>query len=150
MNKTVKIINNLYLGSMYSHPKKYDIEIIVAKEPFDQNNKYNKKSYYWIKNKLFCNFSDYPTSMKSIDSKLVDFCIDTINKNIENKVIYIHCIWGTNRSASIVFIYLVKNNILNNQNLTKALEQYKKIYPVYAMNPGWKQYIAHNYPFKKK
>ena len=149
MKKCVKIIHNLYLGDMYSVPRKCDLEISVASEIFSDKLNFNEtKGYFWIdNNKLYIDFSDFPITKKQIKIELVKECLDTIKQNIKTKIIYIHCVWGVNRSPSLVFIYLVLNKIISGTDLNQAFSSFKKIYPVFSMNPGWKDFINSYYPF---
>lgn len=146
----IKIIKNLYLGDMYSMPKDTDIEISVASELFYQNQNHiiSENFYYFWKNKtLYINFRNFPDSKDDINSLMIKKCIKTIHKNIKNKKIYIHCVWGVNRSPSLVFIYLVITKVISNTNYKLALKQFKLIYKIFFISFGWNSYIKWNFPY---
>ncbi|AKU79762.1 dual specificity protein phosphatase family protein [Spiroplasma turonicum] len=151
-----KIIENLYLGDMNSTVYNADLVISCAEETFDEKmlskninvineNKIKMKD----KNKYYYRFEDYPY-VDSLDINLIKDVFNLIDNNIENKVIYIHCIWGVNRSASIVFMYLVNKGFLTNSDYNKARRDFLSIYPKHSPNPGWKEFLEKNYPYNFK
>lgn len=150
-----KIINNLYLGDKNSIMKDSDLIISCAEELFEQYKPTNQNSvdvlsvqnYFWLNEKrIFLSFPDFPL-LNEIDESLVEKALQLIKDNIEKKKIYIHCIWGINRSASIVFMYLVANGKLNQQNFDHAFAQFEKIYPHISPNPGWHKYLVSSFPY---
>lgn len=149
-----KIINNLYLGDKKSIMKDSDLVISCAEELFEQykptdqdNSASSKQNYFWLNEKsIFLSFPDYPL-LNEIDESLVKKALQLIKTNIEKKKIYLHCVWGVNRSASIVFMYLVAIGKLNQQNFDHAFAQFEKIYPPISPNPGWHKYLVSNFPY---
>ncbi|AGR42230.1 dual specificity protein phosphatase family protein [Spiroplasma diminutum] len=146
MNK--KIIENLYLGDMNSVPNDSQLVLSCAQEIFlDQNPKGETKKLIDDKNnRILYNFEDYPY-IEDMDKDLILDAIQQIENNIKDKKIYVHCIWGVNRSASIVFMYLVRNKIINADSYQNAQKQYWNIYPNHSPNPGWKKFLELNFPY---
>ncbi len=150
-SKCVKITNNLYLGDMHSVPKDCDIEIACAKELFLENvknSKDNEQGFFWKKNILYLDFYDYPSSYKEININLIKIFLETIKNNINNKKIYVHCIYGINRSPTLVFLYLMTTNEYKNLNYEAALKKFSSIYPRFSINPGWDKFVERYYPFE--
>ncbi len=148
--KCVKIIKNLYLGDMYSVPKDCDIEIAVARElfmDFVSSKEDIDNGYYWRNKTIYFDFYDFPMNEKQINVKLIQKFIEVVSENIENKKIFVHCIWGINRSPSLIFLYLIVKEIYPVNNLMKSLNKFKKIYPSFHMNPGWFKFVERYYPF---
>ncbi|AKX34171.1 hypothetical protein SLITO_v1c05230 [Spiroplasma litorale] len=148
-----QIINNLILGDMHSIDKKSEIIISCAQEIYDDminssnvieisENKLKSK----IDERFYYNFEDFPNS-GSLDKKLIKDVLLEIDKNIGSKKIYIHCLWGVNRSASLVFIYLVWKKYLSNKSFEDAINNFKKIYPKHSPNLGWKDFLIKNFPY---
>ncbi|WP_342259114.1 dual specificity protein phosphatase [Spiroplasma endosymbiont of Dioctria linearis] len=144
-----KIVENLYLGDMNSIPNDSQLILSCAQEIFlDQNPKEGENKLIDQKsNRIFYNFEDY-SYFEDIDESLILDAIKQIEDNIENKKIYIHCVWGVNRSASIVFMYLVRNKIIEANSYFDAQKKYWKIYPNHSPNPGWKKFLELNFPYK--
>lgn len=147
-----QIIHNLYLGDQYSCPNFCNHIISAAAEIFEtekNNESLNLKTNYFYTNnqkRLVINLLDYASKNK-IDEKSIILALKFINQNIETHPIYIHCLFGVNRSATITFIYLVIKNKVNNNNFETAVEQFKKIYPKFSPNPGYYHYLQTNFPY---
>ncbi|QGS52037.1 dual specificity protein phosphatase family protein [Spiroplasma tabanidicola] len=144
-----KIINNLFLGDKNSAPKETQLRISCAEEIFLNNSKSDNNEIYWDdkNNVLYYNFEDFPI-YKNIDVNLVNEAIETIEKNIKNRVIYVHCVWGINRSPSIVFMYMVRNNLIKGDTYQESQKEFWKIYPDHKANPGWKEFLIKQYPYR--
>ncbi|AGR41154.1 dual specificity protein phosphatase family protein [Spiroplasma taiwanense] len=143
-----KIINNLYLGGMKTIPNDADLVLSCAEEIFNDINDSNEAKKI-IKNSvksIYYNFEDYP-NIQDMDISLINDAINQIELNILNKKIYVHCVWGVNRSASIVFMYLVRNKLIGGRNYKEAQNEYWKIYPNHSPNPGWKTFLEFNFPY---
>ncbi|ALD66536.1 dual specificity protein phosphatase family protein [Spiroplasma cantharicola] len=143
-----KIIENLYLGDMHSVPNDAQLVLSCAQEIFlEQNPKKDEIKLVDEKNnRILYNFEDYP-NFQDMDETLILDAIKQIENNIKDKKIYIHCIWGVNRSASIVFMYLVRNKIIEASSYLEAQKKYWKIYPNHSPNPGWKKFLEVNFPY---
>ncbi|QBQ07766.1 hypothetical protein SGLAD_v1c05670 [Spiroplasma gladiatoris] len=146
-----KIMNNLFLGDKKSAPKETQLRISCAQEIF---KKYIKNSNLQVsfdaKNDIkYYNFEDFPI-YEDIDIDLVDDALKTIENNINNKVIYVHCVWGINRSPSIVFMYMVRNKLLNGNTYEECQSQFWKIYPYHRANPGWQEFLINQFPYNFK
>ncbi|WP_338972753.1 dual specificity protein phosphatase [Spiroplasma endosymbiont of Panorpa germanica] len=143
-----KITDNLYLGDRHSAPVESDIIISCAQEMYQDIIKDDKNYSNQGAGKHYFNFEDYP-DVKGLDPHLVFLAVNLIENNVSDKQIYVHCIWGINRSASIVFIYLVRNNLLPQSDFKTAQKAFQKIYPPFSPNPGWQIFLINNFPFDK-
>ncbi|QHX36749.1 dual specificity protein phosphatase [Spiroplasma sp. BIUS-1] len=146
-----KIVKNLYLGDMHSVPEDADLILSCAQEIFTtQNPKDGENKIVQENNKrILYNFEDYPY-LEDMDKSLILDAIQQIENNIKDKKIYVHCIWGINRSASIVFMYLVRNKIIKANSYQEAQKKFWQIYPEHSPNPGWKKFLELNYPYNLK
>lgn len=152
MKNYKKIINNLYLGDYSSIPNSCEFVLSVASELFLQKTanlklKNNDIYFSFDNQKLFLNLLDYP-EIGNIDEdtlkiglKFIDDCLK------KNKNLYVHCIWGVNRSPSIVFIYLVITKNLKYNNFADAWKQFKKIYWKSNPNPAYWHYLNNQFPY---
>ncbi|WHQ36582.1 dual specificity protein phosphatase [Spiroplasma sp. SV19] len=145
----MKIIDNLYLGDQFSQPNNIDYVLKAT------DISYNFSYYDEIK---YPNFKKTPTTLiLNLDD---GYFIDDINKyaiiaglkfinyNINKGKIYVHCQRGVSRSASLVFMYLVLNNKLSQDNFFKAITLYlQNFYPNMSVNEGIYQFIFQNYPY---
>ncbi len=149
--KCIKIIDNLYLGDMHSIPKNCDIVISVATELFKKNTKnIDDNFWYWNWNKNIF-FMDFENSITLDNIKYIEMIkkfIDTIDENIKNKNIYVHCLFGINRSPALIFIYLVYKNKLSNKNFNQSLKEFNNIYTIFYPNQEWNKFLKNFYPFK--
>ncbi|ARU91476.1 hypothetical protein SCLARK_00863 [Spiroplasma clarkii] len=141
-----KITKNLYLGDQHSAPTDTKLRLSCAEEIYfdvapDQNT-----SKFHDGNVIYYKYADYPQYEK-MDIGLIDDTIKQIEKNIANKKIYVHCLWGVNRSASIVFMYMVRNKLIGGNSYATAQKEFWKIYPDHAPNPGWKIFLQEKYPY---
>lgn len=147
-----KIITNLYLGDRHSIANDINLVISCAAEIYcEQIQKHKIKDdnqeYIWIDDQhVYFNFKDYPT-LQELDVNVVIKALKIIDNNIKTKKIYVHCIWGVNRSASIVFMYLVAKGHINDDDFDSALEQFERIYPYINPNPGWFDFLINEFPY---
>jgi len=147
-----KIITNLYLGDRHSIPTNANLVISCAAEIYrEQIQKHNirndNKEFIWTDDQhIYFNFKDYPT-LQELDVNVVIQALKVIENNIKTKKIYVHCIWGVNRSASIVFMYLVAKGYINDDDFDSALEQFERIYPYINPNPGWFDFLINEFPY---
>lgn len=144
-----KIIENLYLGDMNSAPKDTELRISCAEEIYlKMAPDKEKNSFYDEADKcIYYKFEDYPI-FEEMEINLVKDAINTIEQNIDNKKIYVHCLWGVNRSASIVFMFLVRNGHIKSSDYYEAQTKFNQIYPKHSPNPGWKDFLIKMYPYK--
>ncbi|QEH61945.1 hypothetical protein SCHIN_v1c07500 [Spiroplasma chinense] len=142
-----KITENLYLGDRHSAPSDTNLRISCAEEIF-YNVCSQKQDIFWDLNEpaVYYRFEDYP-NFKTMDVGPVNDAIEQIEKNIATKKIYVHCLWGVNRSASIVFMYLVRNKLIPGDNYKESQNAFWEIYPDHSPNPGWKEFLIKNYPY---
>ncbi|KAF0851028.1 MAG: dual specificity protein phosphatase family protein [Spiroplasma poulsonii] len=147
-----KIITNLYLGDHHSIPTDANLVISCAAEIYrEQIQKHNIKNdnqeFIWTDDQhIYFNFKDYST-LQELDVNVVIQALKVIENNIKTKKIYVHCIWGVNRSASIVFMYLVAKGYINDDDFDSALEQFERIYPYINPNPGWFDFLINEFPY---
>ncbi|WP_425378833.1 dual specificity protein phosphatase family protein [Spiroplasma endosymbiont of Polydrusus pterygomalis] len=147
-----KIIDNLYLGDRHSIPKDAKLVVSCAEEIYREQIQKNKikddnQEYLWTDYEhVYFNFKDYPI-LHELDVNVVIQALKIIDNNIKNKKIYVHCIWGVNRSASIVFMYLVAKGYINHDDFDSALEQFERIYPYINPNPGWFDFLLNEFPY---
>ncbi|AUM62751.1 dual specificity protein phosphatase family protein [Spiroplasma monobiae] len=143
-----KIAANLYLGDRYSAPTDSDLIISCAKEIFFELNapEGENKVISEDKKTIYYDFEDYPF-IDDMDEDLILDAIKQIENNIEDKKIYVHCVWGINRSASIVFMYMVRNKRIIAPTYETAQQQFLEIYPNHSPNPGWAKFLKLNFPY---
>lgn len=142
-----KIIDNLYLGDRHSAPADSGLIISCAEEIFEEQNTKEKMKYIKDDKHIYYNFEDYPDLLK-MDTKIINDAILQIENNIKDKKIYVHCLWGVNRSASIVFMYMVRNKKLKSDNYNEAKKEFNQIYPDFSPNPGWREFLINNFGYK--
>jgi protein-tyrosine phosphatase len=111
MNKITEINNHLYMGdannvrSETNQFKKAKIDVIInccneITHEFTPKEKYIVEHFLIDDDGLDNSFSDN-----------LDIIVDSINYHITNgKNIYVHCVQGVSRSASVVIYYLMKYN----------------------------------------
>jgi len=147
-----KIIDNLYLGDRFSAPKETKLRISCAEEIFyEVNDNIEDKNQNDIliseKNDvIYYKFEDYP-KLENMKKETIKNAISQIENNIANKQIYVHCLWGINRSASIVFMYMVRNKLIDGNSYQESQKNFWNIYPDHKPNPGWKFFLEKNYPY---
>ncbi|WP_338982795.1 dual specificity protein phosphatase [Spiroplasma endosymbiont of Othius punctulatus] len=135
------IINNLYLGDRKSAPRDSELIISCAEEMYigDNEVKFNQTGKV-----TYVSFEDYPYNL---DINLVRKAVNEIENNVDTKKVYVHCLWGINRSASLVFMYMVRSKNIIADSYEEAQKQFWKIYPNHSPNPGWKSFLKTNYPY---
>ncbi|AGM25007.1 protein-tyrosine phosphatase family protein [Spiroplasma chrysopicola] len=147
-----KILDHLYLGDRHSIPTSAEIVISCAEEIYQEQRikmaeKTDSNDHFWTDKKhVYFNFKDYPT-FQAIDINSIIQVLKIIDNNIRNKDIYVHCIWGINRSATIVFMYLVAKGYLNTEDFDAALEGFERLYPYIDPNPGWFDFLMSEFPY---
>lgn len=144
-----KIINNLYLGDRHSCPKFCNYIVSAAEEIFNDEKPQNLKNNFFFTNnnsRLVINLLDYAPKSEVDEENLMQG-LKFIDQHLKNNCVYIHCLYGVNRSASLVFIYLVIKNKLDNKNFNLAFGEFQKIYPLISPNPGYWHYLKQNFPY---
>ncbi|WP_342252354.1 dual specificity protein phosphatase [Spiroplasma endosymbiont of Amphibalanus improvisus] len=144
-----QITKNLFLGSRKDIPKDADLIISCAAEIYDQYQddpiaEQLNADIFKIDNRYFYRWPDYPQD-NEIDTNQIKHALNLIKNNIADKKIYVHCVWGINRSASLVFMYLLKTKFILEDNFEQAINKYCVIYNNYGPNPGWYNYIKNNF-----
>jgi protein-tyrosine phosphatase len=118
-----KIAKNLFLGGENERPEKDESYIIIscAHETYDKellkNSTFNNEKGYFLKNsrQIYFDFED-DSKANNINVSLVKKAITFIANNINFNKVYVHCLFGVNRSPSIIFIYCVASGILKGKN----------------------------------
>ncbi len=142
----IEITKNLYIGSQDDYESNVKFQpnwfvIHACKEPYHRQALgytgravVNTHPEYLIAerdNRLILNLVDVDNP---IAKEIIDKAIVSINENIENKNILLHCNQGMSRSATIGLLYLHYAEIITADNFREAEEEYLKIYPSY--NPA--------------
>ncbi|AHI53592.1 hypothetical protein SSABA_v1c01800 [Spiroplasma sabaudiense Ar-1343] len=141
-----KIVDNLYLGDRHSAPETSKLIISCAEEIFNEQNSGETSHFQKDEIHHYFNFEDYPKE-EGISKSTLSEVISLMERNIPNQEVYVHCIWGVNRSASIVFMYLVKNKKIPATSFKAAQKAFQKIYPKFSPNPGWQLFLINNFPY---
>ncbi|AHB36673.1 dual specificity protein phosphatase family protein [Spiroplasma apis] len=149
-----KILDNLYLGDQFSNTLKIDCEVkmsdIFYRNLCKRENIIFKNSNVVItKDKLAANIVDcyHPTIL---NKHYFLFAINFIKQNIKQRRVYVHCQLGVSRSASLIFIYLVIENIINIEDFNLALNHFiDNFYPYMKLNSGIYLYLKENFPFQE-
>lgn len=101
-------------------------------------------------NRLILNLVD-ANDPNYIPKVVFDEAIDAIHEMLRTKRVLVHCNQGMSRSPTIALLYLLKHtNILPNDSLQGAIEEFRKIYPAYAPARGvalfaqkyWQEYAG--------
>ncbi|WP_338982552.1 MULTISPECIES: dual specificity protein phosphatase [unclassified Spiroplasma] len=147
-----KIINYLYLGDYQSKPAFCEFIVSAASDFFAQKipNLDDQSEQVYLsddKKELYLNLLDYP-EIGTLDKKVLKAGLNFIDEHLkEEENVFVHCVWGVNRSASLVFIYLVINNHLSQDNFHSAWKQFKKNYSRANPNPAYWHYLNHEFPY---
>lgn len=149
-----EITKNLFLGGESERPtsdKEYVI-ISCAHETYvkqlEENKQFINKKGYFLKNsrQVYFDFED-ESSENKINIFLVKKAVTFIANNINFNKIYVHCLFGANRSPSITFIYCVANGVIKG-SFKESFKIFKKIYPNFTPNYGWLHFLKNNFPYK--
>lgn len=153
MKKYRKITNYLYLGGYEDKPDFCSVTVSAASDFFDattvDNSSSNHDSFLSADKKtLYLNLSDYPEIGKLNETAIIAG-LNFIHEHVNQKNnVYVHCVWGVNRSATLVFLYLVLHGVLNQDNFQSAWKQFVKIYPRANPNPAYAHYLHHYFPYR--
>ncbi|AHF58141.1 hypothetical protein SERIO_v1c10220 [Spiroplasma eriocheiris] len=151
-----KITKNLYLGDYMSRNSDSLIDINAAEE-LDQSSELSQQKLFMNPIKTEENvqyfsfpfpdfiFTDQKINIQQIKEilKLLDYYI-----NLKDENVYLHCVQGINRSASVAFMFCVINNIVDNNNFETAFNAFKTIYPEIEPTPGWELFLKKHFPYK--
>lgn len=138
-----KITDFLYLGDVKSQPKICNFEISVADQLFVPNNNSNNNFYNLQADKIYFNFDSFVVNRQQIK-----FIVEFIFKKIKTHIVYLHCVFGVNRSPFITFIFLVRYNYLQAKSYKEALKKFQSLYPFAGFGFNFLRFIKKNYPFK--
>ncbi|WP_338970004.1 dual specificity protein phosphatase [Spiroplasma endosymbiont of Labia minor] len=145
-----KIRDNLWLGSMRSVPEDTDYVMSLASEIYENDIDFHKYPVYFEDNEHFWfRAFDFPEK-NDINLSVVKLVLKRIDEHLKkNDKVYVHCIYGVNRSASHVFMYLIATNqvLKNRDNLQKAILEFQALYPRFSPNPGWLDFLRTWFPF---
>lgn len=126
------IPNRLYLTSIYGlkHVNNPDIVISILHYNPKLENKYpNAKCYYW--------------NAEDEDDFQIEYYFDIFKQIMDenpDKTVYVHCLAGVSRSATIVASYLVHHLPNPKRNaISKIISFLKKKRPVVSPNDGFIQ-----------
>ncbi|AHI53318.1 protein-tyrosine phosphatase family protein [Spiroplasma culicicola] len=147
-----EIINHLWLGDMHNLPENKDMiincSIELAKKHFKpQKEKINKFNFYQDGITTYATLPDRPM-YRHIDKEFISKILQLMKNSLDmGKKVYMHCIYGVNRSASHVFMYCVKNNLIKGNNYKESRQEFLKIYPDFTPIFGWKKLLKKDYPY---
>lgn len=147
-----KIYKNIHLGDQFSKNKKtFELELKISNiyyKIFLKNNDKTCFNDYFVKtnDKVCINLFDSHDANDFSDKHFIP-ALKFLTENVD-KQIYTHCQLGVSRSASVIFMFLVINNLLPNDNFKLALRKYvEDFYPYMKVNLGIYQYLKQNFPF---
>jgi protein-tyrosine phosphatase len=121
-----QVIKNLYLGDMHSVPQDADFVLACAAEVFQRDVplEHQKDQFYYEDKRLLLNFEDYP-EYENINQATVKLGLDELKRHMDhNEKVYVHCVYGINRSASLVFMYLVREGIITAPTYKEAQNEF--------------------------
>lgn len=151
----VKLTTNLYLGDKNHVPDDADFVVVCAIELMKEYVKLHKKRNIKMENiifdvskpRVFLKFIDW-ARYDQVDLDTSVTALRLIEEKInEGKKVYVHCMYGVNRSASHCFMYLVGKKIIQADSFKKAMKEFKKIYPGINSLFGWKKLLQYYYPY---
>jgi hypothetical protein len=144
-----QVIKNLYLGDMHSVPRDADFVLSCAAEVFQRDVplEHQKDQFYYEDKRLLLNFEDYP-EYENINQATVKLGLDELKRHMDhNEKVYVHCVYGINRSASLVFMYLVREGIITATTYKEAQNEFWDLYSNHSPNFGWKQFLIKEFPY---
>lgn len=159
-----EVMPKIFVGSQIDYeskifnPDEWSI-LLCAKEPWHREalgysgraaNK-NDPEYLMAKrgNKLILNLVDAPKSI-FFDKNLIDAGIKFVEEERnKNKNVAFFCNKGESRSSSICLIYLVKNGLIQGDNLEDAEAEFLKLYPNYNPGAGIRGFVKENFEVYK-
>jgi len=154
----IEVHKNIFVGSEIGcfHDQKEDwIVIHACKNPCHCHavgyggNLPNTHSEYFIsekENHLYLNMVDMkrpfsPTHTHPMMKKDLNLIYSSIN----DKKILVHCNMGQSRSASIVLLYLARENKISKDSFNEVFKNFLDIYPNYNPGEGIKSYLNFNW-----
>ncbi len=97
---------------------------------------------------LFLNMIDpeIPLFMPELFTKSLEF----IDKHTPDRKVLIHCNQGFSRAPSIALLWLAKRtNIITDNSYQEAIDEFRKIYPMYQPSRGISIYLSNNWSIFK-
>jgi len=93
-------------------------------------------------NRLILNLVD-ADNPAYIPKEIMDEAVETIYRNIAINKVLVHCNQGMSRSPTIALLYLLKyTDALSFKSLPEILNEFKKLYPLYAPAGGIKGFVG--------
>lgn len=154
-----KIYEDLYIGS----EEDYDLLdkdeyafVLAAKEPFHRQllgyttkgaPKHHPEYLYALRNnKIILNMVDAPDP-KYISDEMIKAALNFIFNELEaGYLVAIICNQGRSRSASIGFMYLMQNKLIDlGSSFEECYNKFKTIYPLYEPSTGVFEYAKKFY-----
>jgi len=150
-----EIINNLYLGNQFANKNNVIKQLKVGSNFYEIVNKKNEDNLL-LKNDKFVLTEDV-LALNLLDSHDpmdfddiffaagAKFILTNLKKN---EPVFVHCQMGVSRSPSVIFVFLVSQNIISHDNFNDALNEFlTKYYPYMKVNLGVYSYLKKHFPF---
>lgn len=81
-----------------------------------------------------------------VPSEIIDAAVSDIYQNIGSRKILVHCNQGLSRAPTIAFLYMLKrSDVFQRKKLSDDLQDFLKIYPLYAPAQGMANYVKLNW-----
>ena len=83
---------------------------------------------------------------KYIPAVIMVTAVEEIQYHVdEGRKIFVHCNEGKSRAPGIVFLYLVLENMIGISTYEQAIEEFKKVYPLFEPAKGMYEYLKEAY-----
>ncbi len=159
----IKIMNNLFIGtdeecyfknSNFSFKELQEKSAVIhaCKDPchkeavgYEGNLNSSHPNYLILarENDLFLNMVDMQSPLlPQYTDGMIETAMHFIERNIKDKVVFIHCNKGESRAPSIALIYAAKKaKIISNEGYYKAKADFSKILPGFQPGIGIEGYM---------
>lgn len=154
----IEVHKNIFVGSETDcfHDKRDDwIVIHACKNPCHchavgySGSLPNNHPEYLIsekENNLYLNMVDMTKPLSPVYTHpIMKKALSLIYSSIKNKKILIHCNFGQSRSASIILVYLARENKISKDSFNEAFKGFLELYPNYNPGEGIKAYLNFNW-----
>ncbi|BFI65201.1 hypothetical protein okayama3_07860 [Yersinia pseudotuberculosis] len=96
-------------------------------------------------NRLILNLID-ADNPAYIPKEIISEALVAIHQNIQTNKVLVHCNQGMSRSPTIALLYLLKyTDVLNSQSLSTAIEDFRRLYPIYNPARGVTMFVEQNW-----